>query len=53
MSKPTPPYYYKEHSSDAYHWERSCSRNHYPAPGWKTSPTPPSGREQCNECKGK
>jgi len=53
MSKPSAPYYYKENSSDAYHWETSCSKNNYPAPGWKKSYTPPAGREQCNECKSK
>ncbi len=53
MSKPEAPYYYKEVGTDAYHWERSCSRNHYPDPGWKESYTPPPGREQCNECKSK
>ncbi len=52
MSKPSPPYYYKE-DSDTYHWETSCRKNHYPAPGWKKSNTRPSGREQCNECKAK
>jgi hypothetical protein len=53
MSDPKAPYYYKESDSDAYHWETSCSKNHYPAAGWKKSNTKPSGREQCNECKGK
>ncbi len=53
MSKPSSPYYYKESDSDAYHWETSCSKNHYPASGWKKSNTQPSKREQCNECKGK
>jgi len=53
MSKPSPPYYYKENSSDAYHWHTNCSKNHYPAPGWKKSYTAPTGREQCNECKTK
>jgi len=53
MSKPSAPYYYKENSSDAYHWEILCSKNHYPDPGWKKSDTAPSGREQCNECKSK
>lgn len=53
MSKPKAPYYYKETGSDAYHWETSCSKNRYPGPGWKKSWSVPSGREQCNECKGK
>ena len=53
MSTPHPPYYYKEYTSDAYHWERTCSQNHYPATGWKKSDTRPSGREQCNQCKSK
>jgi hypothetical protein len=52
MSKPSPPYYYKE-DSDTYHWETSCRKNHYPDPGWKKSNTKPAGREQCNECKSK
>ena len=53
MSRPSSPYYYKESGSDAYHWETSCSKNHYPDTGWKKSDTRPSGREQCNECKSK
>lgn len=53
MSNPASLYYYKETGSDAYHWEKSCSRNHYPAAGWKASQSKPAGREQCNECKGK
>jgi len=53
MSSPKAPYYYKVNSSDAYHWEKSCSKNHYSSPGWTQSNTPPAGREQCNECKGK
>jgi hypothetical protein len=53
MSKPSPPYYYKEEGSDTYHWERRCSKNKYPAAGWKKSNTRPRGREQCNECKAK
>ncbi len=52
MSQPKPPYYYKD-SSDTYHWETSCSKNHYPAPGWNKTGSKPPGREQCNECKGK
>ncbi len=52
MSKPSAPYYYKE-GSDTYHWETSCSKNHYPAPGWKKTFTRPAGKEQCNECKTK
>jgi len=35
MSKPTPPYYHKEESSDVYYWDVYCSKNHYPASGWK------------------
>lgn len=53
MSTPSAPYYYKKNSSDAYHWETSCSNNHYPAPGWEKSYTKPSNREQCNICKAK
>lgn len=52
MSRPSAPYYHKE-DSDTYHWESSCSRNNYPGPGWKKTDTPPPGKEQCNECKGK
>ncbi len=52
MSTPKSPYYYKE-ERDAYHWETSCSRNYYPATGWKKSEKPPSGREQCDECRRK
>jgi hypothetical protein len=51
MSTPSAPYYYKE-GSDTYHWETSCSKNHYPAPGWKKTNSQPS-KEQCNECKSK
>lgn len=51
MATPNAPYYYKE-GSDTYHWETSCSKNHYPAPGWKKTNIRPS-KEQCNECKGK
>ena len=53
MSEPKAPYYYKENGSDAYHWETSCEKNEYPAPGWVKKDTPPAGREQCNECKSK
>ncbi|MFQ5730095.1 MAG: hypothetical protein ACE5GN_07020 [Waddliaceae bacterium] len=52
MSRPAAPYYYKE-GSDTYHWESSCSKNHYPAQGWKKVYSAPSGKEQCNECKSK
>jgi hypothetical protein len=52
MSTPSAPYYYKE-GGDTYHWETSCSKNYYPAPGWKKTWTKPSGKEQCNECKSK
>lgn len=53
MSTPRAPYYYKQDSSDAYHWELSCHLNKYPAEGWVKSETPPAGREQCNTCKAK
>jgi hypothetical protein len=53
MSKPKAPYYYKKSNNYVYHWETSCSKNYYPAEGWEKSNTAPSGREQCNECKGK
>ena len=52
MSTPSAPYYHKK-GRDAYHWETSCSKNHYPAPGWEKTNTKPSGKEQCDECKGK
>jgi len=51
MSTPSAPYYYKE-GSDTYHWETSCSKNYYPALGWKKTNSKPS-KEQCNECKSK
>jgi len=55
MSKASPPYYFKEDKTvDTYHWETSCSLNHYPAPGWKKSNTlPPEKKDQCNQCKAK
>jgi len=52
MSNPSAPYYYKV-DGDTYHWETSCSKNHYPADGWKKTWEKPSGKEQCNECKSK
>lgn len=52
MSTPKAPYYHKT-GSDTYHWEKSCSKNHYPDSGWKKTDTKPTGKEQCNECKGK
>lgn len=53
MSQPKAPYYYKK-GGDRYHWEKSCSKNHYSDsdPKWVKTNTKPSG-EQCNECKGK
>jgi len=55
MSKPKPPYYFKEDKTvDTYHWETSCHLNHFPAEGWKKSNTLPSEKkDQCNECKKK
>ncbi len=53
MSTPSANYYYKEKGSDAYHWEKSCSKNNYPNEGWICTRTKPAGREQCNECKSK
>ena len=47
MSTPSTPYYNKE-GKDTYHWETSCSRNHYPALGWNKTIAKPS-KEQCNE----
>ncbi len=52
MSQPKAPYYYKN-SSDTYHWETSCSKNHHPALDWEKVHDKPSNREQCNECKAK
>ncbi len=52
MSQPKAPYYYKR-SSDTYHWETSCSKNHHRDPDWVKTHDKPSGREQCNECKAK
>ena len=54
MSKPTAPYYYKDDANvaEAYHWETSCSKNHYPDAGWTRSWTKPN-KEECNECKTK
>jgi len=43
MSIPSAPYYYKE-GSDTYHWETSCSKNNYPAQGWKKTNSRPSQR---------
>jgi hypothetical protein len=51
MSTPTPPYYHKT-GGDTYHWEKSCSKNHYPAQGWEKTNNKPN-KEQCNECKAK
>lgn len=51
MSTPSAPYYHKT-NGDTYHWETSCSKNHYPASGWERTNTKPN-KEQCNECKGK
>lgn len=51
MSKPNTPYFHKT-SSDTYHWETSCSKNHYPSDDWEKVTTKPS-KEQCNECKAK
>lgn len=53
MSTPSSPYYYKKDGTDTYHWETSCSKNHYPETGWVKADSAPSGREQCNECKTK
>ncbi len=52
MSTPKSPYYHNE-GSDTYHWEISCSNNHYPGQGWKKTDVKPSGKEQCNQCKQK
>ncbi len=52
MSNPKAPYYHKK-GNDTYHWETSCSKNHYPAQGWEKTNTRPAGKEQCNECKAK
>jgi len=52
MSTPKAPYYTKA-GSDTYHWETSCSNNHYPAAGWNKTNIKPAGKEQCNQCKVK
>ena len=54
MSEPKAPYYYNK-NSDTYHWETSCSKNHYSAsdPNWIKTSSVPTGKEQCNECKSK
>jgi hypothetical protein len=54
ISKPSPPYYYKK-ESDTYHWESSCSKNNFSVldENWERTWSKPSGKEQCNECKGK
>ena len=52
MSQPSAPYYHRT-DSDTYHWHTNCSKNHYPNPGWVKTNSKPSGKEQCNECKGK
>jgi hypothetical protein len=52
MSIALAPYYYKI-GGDTYHWELTCSKNHYPAPGWEKTDIRPLGKEQCDECKGK
>lgn len=55
MSESKAPYYYDK-ESDTYHWELSCSKNHYGEKGsenWVKTFTEPAGREKCNECKAK
>jgi len=54
MSTPKAPYYYKK-GDEHYHWEKSCSKNHYSSnnPDWVETNTKPSGKDQCNECKAK
>lgn len=51
LSSPSPPYYYKEEGSDAYHWHMECHKNHYPNSGWVKKKTKPSSREQCDSCQ--
>ena len=55
MSTPSAPYYYKETGSDTYHWETSCSNNHYSSSdsNWVKTNVKPTGKEQCNQCKAK
>jgi hypothetical protein len=58
MSVAKAPYYYKEgNPSDAYHWETSCSKNYYPASGWKKANSkedlPSNKQDQCTECQSK
>lgn len=54
MSDPKSPYYFKK-TSDTYHWESSCSKNHYfeDQDNWEKVKEKPSNREQCDECKAK
>ena len=54
MSEANAPYYYNK-NSDTYHWETSCSKNHYSTsdPNWVKTSSVPTGKEQCNECKSK
>jgi hypothetical protein len=55
MSKEKAPYYYKDdRTNDTYHWEKSCSKNHYPSSGWVKKDTKPYWKtDACNECKSK
>ncbi|MBI0180555.1 hypothetical protein H3V11_01160 [Snodgrassella sp. W8158] len=54
MSEPHSPYYYIK-GGDTYHWEKSCSNNHYHPNNdkWVKVDNKPTGKEQCNECKAK
>ena len=48
-------YFYKK-TSDTYHWHSTCSKlpaNVRTNSDWVVTTTKPTGREQCNECKGK
>jgi hypothetical protein len=52
MSIPKAPFYFKD-GNDTYHWEFSCTKNHYPNSGWKKINSKPGNKEQCNECRSK
>jgi len=51
MSTSSAPNYHKM-GKDTYHWETSCSKNHYLAPSLKKTNIR-SSKEQSNECKMK
>ncbi len=54
MSKQKHPYFYKIGAS-SYHWELSCSSNHYKTSNkdWKISDTIPEKKTPCMHCSDK